>query len=450
MSRNRIGILSRLGLIALALMAVSLAMPIEARSQQDPVQLLRTSVTEIDTAETLSVDFIARVHVVMGEKEQLTEAQYLYGKRAGGEFFFRPNSAEMTATQDGVMVRGNGRGTLTHIPSLRKHMIQPSDQGIKDFVRSSLSRGIGNGLGGLALSILTEETAEDVIASFTASEFVAEEELDGVATQHCRYTIDNDLTIDVWFSTGDNPRPLRLQPDLTAMSAQDPAAQQYENFKYEVMFDFSNWNTELLAESEYFVNEPAGSELVFSFFGRSQRSLDDPHPLLGKQAPAVGAVTLEGDQVNLADHFGKDVVLLDFWATWCPPCIAAMPRIERVAESFADRGVVFYAVNQQEPAEQVTQFFEARDLSPPTLLDAGEMGNAFGVQNLPTTVILGKDGTVQSVYIGFSGSLEDILGGDLEALVAGEDLAAKKIEKQASKIAAKQAELDQLKQLIQN
>ena len=66
--------------------------------------------------------------------------------------------------------------------------------------------------------------------------------------------------------------------------------------------------------------------------------------MVGRQAAEIEAVDLEGKPVKLADYRGK-VVVLDFWATWCGPCIAAMPRLIEIQKRFHDRPVVFLALH---------------------------------------------------------------------------------------------------------
>src|SRR5690349_4238380 len=84
----------------------------------------------------------------------------------------------------------------------------------------------------------------------------------------------------------------------------------------------------------------------------------EKHPLDGKPAPAFSLDLLKGGKATLADHKNKNVVILDFWATWCGPCVQAMPIVSEVAKSFADKGVVLYAVNEQEEADAVKAFLE--------------------------------------------------------------------------------------------
>jgi peroxiredoxin len=102
-----------------------------------------------------------------------------------------------------------------------------------------------------------------------------------------------------------------------------------------------------------------------------------------------------------------------------------MPKIAAVAESFKDRGVVLYAVNIEEEPETVEKFLEDRNLKLTVALDTdAEVSELFHVVGIPQTVLIGRDGRVQAVHRGLPPDLEQILTKQLEALVAGEDLAA--------------------------
>src|SRR5688572_20939533 len=86
---------------------------------------------------------------------------------------------------------------------------------------------------------------------------------------------------------------------------------------------------------------------------RTPRQASEQPSMLGELAPAFVTVDPDGNEVDLKAHLGKDVIMLDFWATWCGPCIVAMPEIADVAEQFKDRGLVFYAVNVGEDPDSV-------------------------------------------------------------------------------------------------
>src|SRR5690606_25915604 len=92
------------------------------------------------------------------------------------------------------------------------------------------------------------------------------------------------------------------------------------------------------------------------------------HPLSGKTAPDFSLSDVDGKTVTLASHRGKDVVVLDFWASWCPPCREGLPVVDAVAKNFAGQPVAVYAVNIQEHKEAVEEFVRKNNLTLPVLL----------------------------------------------------------------------------------
>ena len=150
----------------------------------------------------------------------------------------------------------------------------------------------------------------------------------------------------------------------------------------------------------------------------------DPAALMGQPAPDFELDLVAGGKVKLSELKDKSVVILDFWATWCPPCRKSLPVVAEVAKSYKEKGVAFYAVNLREDVEKVKKFLEAQKLDLAAALDKdGAVAKSYLVSGIPQTVIVGKDGTVQVVHVGASPDLKERLTKDLDALLAGEKLA---------------------------
>lgn len=118
-------------------------------------------------------------------------------------------------------------------------------------------------------------------------------------------------------------------------------------------------------------------------------------------APNFDLVALDGRAVSLEDLRGK-VVLLNFWATWCPPCKAEMPDLEALYREYGDaRDFVVVGANAQEGAELVAAFAEERALTFPILLDSDGTAMAqYGVRPLPTTFIIDREGYIRDAWNG--------------------------------------------------
>jgi peroxiredoxin len=122
--------------------------------------------------------------------------------------------------------------------------------------------------------------------------------------------------------------------------------------------------------------------------------------LQGKPAPAFTLKNLNDESVTLADLKG-DVVVLDFWATWCGPCVASLPALDEFAKKHAAAGVKVFAVNVEEEKDRVAAFAKDRKLSLTMLLDTdGKIGQAYKAVAIPQTVVIGKDGNVRKVFVG--------------------------------------------------
>jgi len=96
-------------------------------------------------------------------------------------------------------------------------------------------------------------------------------------------------------------------------------------------------------------------------------------------------------------------VLVNLWATWCPPCRAEMPAIERMYEEYKDQGFVVLAVNMtyQDDPFAVAPFIAEYGLTFPILLEeTGDVAAAYQLRSLPTSLFIGRDGIIQEVIVG--------------------------------------------------
>ncbi|OHD20714.1 MAG: hypothetical protein A2064_09670 [Spirochaetes bacterium GWB1_66_5] len=109
---------------------------------------------------------------------------------------------------------------------------------------------------------------------------------------------------------------------------------------------------------------------------------------------------LSGKKVSLSQYRGK-LVFLNFWATWCPPCRAEMPSMERLYQKLKGQGLVVLGVDLQEDAKSVQKFVEEHKLTFPILLDSdGRVGTTYGARSIPTTYIIGRDGSALGGTVG--------------------------------------------------
>jgi peroxiredoxin len=126
----------------------------------------------------------------------------------------------------------------------------------------------------------------------------------------------------------------------------------------------------------------------------------DPGPQVGMPAPDFTLPDLEGKLHGLADFRGR-VVVLNFWATWCPPCIDEMPSLQRLHQALADRGVAVIAVSVDERFSDVPAFVQKFDLTFSVLYDEGKkVSRKYQTFKYPETYILDREGRLKSKVVG--------------------------------------------------
>ena len=123
--------------------------------------------------------------------------------------------------------------------------------------------------------------------------------------------------------------------------------------------------------------------------------------LIGSTAPDFTLTDMEGQQVSLSQYRGK-IVILNFWATWCPPCREEMPSMEALYQKFKERGFVMLAVNVDENGESaVKKFLQKTPYTFPILLDSDNVAqNLYGVFRFPESFIIDREGIVVEKIIG--------------------------------------------------
>ena len=134
-------------------------------------------------------------------------------------------------------------------------------------------------------------------------------------------------------------------------------------------------------------------------------------PQLGRTAPAFTLPSLaDGSPVSLEQFRGK-VVLLNFFATWCPACRAEMPFLQAAWEEVQDEGVAFLIIDiAEESEEMVAQFMKERGLTIPVVMNqTGDVATRYNISTLPTTFIVDRQGVVRSITVGPFSNKEAIL-----------------------------------------
>jgi len=124
-----------------------------------------------------------------------------------------------------------------------------------------------------------------------------------------------------------------------------------------------------------------------------------------------------GNSVSLSDYSGS-VVVLDFWASWCPPCRAAMPAIDRIYLDYASRGVVVLGVNISDNRDP-GQFMADMGLSYPTLVHGEQVARDYGVKGIPTLIVVAPDGRIVYRDSGWAPHVEQLIRDAIDDALGG-------------------------------
>jgi peroxiredoxin len=154
----------------------------------------------------------------------------------------------------------------------------------------------------------------------------------------------------------------------------------------------------------YFLVLALGFAWIYISVDRSGASTagEIPAPQQGFLAPDFELKAPTGETVRLIDLRGQ-AVLVNLWATWCPPCRAEMTSIEKMYQEYKDRKFVVLAVNMtyQDDSLAILPFVNEQKLTFPILLDeTGEMANAYQLRSLPSSYFIRPDGIINEVVIG--------------------------------------------------
>lgn len=123
-------------------------------------------------------------------------------------------------------------------------------------------------------------------------------------------------------------------------------------------------------------------------------------PMPGETAPGFSMTTFDGDAVSLEDYRGQ-IVVVNFWGSWCGPCRAEAPDLQDIYADYQDEGVVVFGVNWLDVDDEALAFLDEFGITYPNAPDVSEtVANAYNIEGAPETFIVGRDGIVRESYLG--------------------------------------------------
>ena len=337
-------------------------------------------------------------------------------------YLVKPNLFAFQSQGEGAMgmpstdLYSDGTTFISAIPSLSAYSSEKAPKDFASLVQTGKDPGSPQSwqmIPGLEMvfALLSDDAAQTFGQMFTDVEYKGIEGeknntyyvLDAKQDDGSGKAIDLELRIN---AEGE-PWLEAVKPDFT--SAGTPA-------DFEMLLTFSDWKSidkplekgGFTPDKNWKKVDNVVQTLIENMSGGGASGAADAPPTgagQGDTAPNFTLARLDGKgNFTLEDYRGK-VVVVDFWATWCGPCIASLPTVTSVTKEYADKGVVFVALNLQENPGHVKEFMKKKGWDFPVALDTdGQIANEFGVTGIPHSVIIDKKGVIRDVHVGFSGA----------------------------------------------
>ncbi len=331
----------------------------------------------------------------------------------------KPNKLAISITGDdkssGSEVAMDGKTRYLYTPRAGYIKGEASSNFTGSFKDREFAYTTGFNFGGQSLleSLLADDPYQFIQRTFniTSAKYVGAEKIDGFDVDHIQ--VGSKLDWDIWIDRGSKPWVRRVSPSLGKM---------VDDSSLSLVFNYTDLSDGKLSSDDFKFNVPKDAKVLTTFFSApnpTAASHDQPHALLNQPAPPILLDTIGGGKFDLASYKSKNVVVLDFWATWCPPCRQALPILAEVTKAYESKGVKFFAVDLREEPGKIESFLKSEGLAINVALDKdGAVAKSYQVEGIPQSVIIGTDGVIKAVHVGFGTDLKTRLASELDAILS--------------------------------
>jgi thiol-disulfide isomerase/thioredoxin len=392
-------IISKLYRSALIVFAVSLSLSNTTIAQeQSGKEILQKAVNHATSMSAFTADFeIVFTATVDGQNED-TATDYTVAVK-------QPESAviHMSSPQMELHLYTSDKETTRYLPELNQYIVEPRMTPVADLYRAA-----SNNITLPAMAIFAELVKDAPLAAVLSGEkpitLVGQETVNDIPCDRVKFEYA-DFSCEVWIAQGAKPLIHRIKPDLALMK--EGFIKQGINVEsFDVDLNVLHWQPNMVKDNALKYSPAADAELVTQFYRPEPAS--PAMALIGQEAPSLDLKLLDGTSFSVASKKGNEIVVLDFWASWCGPCRMGMPILSKVVNEFEDKGVRLYAVNLNEGPDEINPFLESTGLDITVVLDTeGALGNAYLAESIPQMVIIGRDGIVKKVHTGVTPNYEE-------------------------------------------
>lgn len=398
----------------LAAVSFALFTAFGALSAQDAKQILNKTAAAYKNLKTYQDNTNVRIDISANGLQQKIEVESVFSIKRPGKAACLVNSG--TA---GLTFVSNGKKLWMYLPATGKYSVKSAPGSIEELTRDALLGSQGNGPANF-LKLFSADPLAALMSDAKEAVFVGEKTSNGKKVYDI--LLKQRLgDVNLWIDTK-TYMVLRISADMTKAIEEErkkiPGVPEME-VTYTETHDNVRLNKSIDDASFEFVPPADAAEvedLVKDGLGRQK---EEESPLKGEIAMDFTLDGLkDGESFTLSQYRGK-VVMLDFFATWCPPCRKELPLLQKLNEKYKDKDFIFIAVDSMEEKRVVENFAASQKLDFNIALDTdGSVGNKFRVDSYPTLVIIDKFGNISGVHVGYDPEIESRVGKEIDELLA--------------------------------